>query len=100
MESSDLGNAVNARRFLSMPTWELKLTISFAGTNLVDLHASLTRDILSLKKMMEPFGDLIQTAINGGFPPNEHSETMGLFDRSADSGIWDSLGSLLFPHAR
>jgi hypothetical protein len=64
---SDLGLVTSAKDLLSMPRLHLTVTISFVGIPLVDLNVSLTREIISLKKMTEPFGDLIQTVLRQGF---------------------------------
>jgi hypothetical protein len=51
---------------LNTPTLEMTLTMSFVGIPLVTLNASLTRGNKSLKRMMEPFGNLMERVIRFG----------------------------------
>jgi hypothetical protein len=71
MESSVLGLVANVESVLNTPTLELRLTMSFVGIPIVDLNASLTRKIPSLKRTMEPFGDSMQTVLRSGFGDNK-----------------------------
>lgn len=68
---SDLGNVVNVENFLSMPTSDLTVTISFAGMKLVELSVSLTRESTSLEKMMGPIGNLMTQVTSSGFQRND-----------------------------
>jgi hypothetical protein len=71
MESSVLGLVANVESALNTPTLELRLTMSFVGIPIVDMSASLTRSIPSLKRTMEPFGDLMRTALRLGLGDNK-----------------------------
>jgi len=55
----DLGPVASAEKSHSTQTLDMTLTMSFVGIPIVTLNASLTREIPLLKKMMEPFGDLM-----------------------------------------
>jgi hypothetical protein len=46
-----------------MPTLKLNVTISFVGIPLVGMSVSLISEEISLEKMMEPFGNLIQKVL-------------------------------------
>lgn len=62
---------IAASSLLNMPTLDLKLTISFVGIPVVSLSVSSIREDQSLKKVMAPFGDLIQTVIKPGLGLND-----------------------------
>lgn len=57
----DRGSAANVKRFLSLPTLNLNVTISFVRIPVVGMNVSLTRGETSLEKMMEPIGGLMTT---------------------------------------
>jgi hypothetical protein len=66
MELLDLGPVVDAVKSHSTRTLDMTLTMSFVGIPIVTLNASLTREIPSLKRMMEPFGGLMERVTRFG----------------------------------
>lgn len=67
----DRGSAASVKSFLSMPTLNLNVTISFVGIPLAGLNVSLTREETSLERMMGPFGDLMTKVTSLGFLHSE-----------------------------
>jgi len=70
-ESLVRGSVVSVGKFLSTPTLNLSVTISFVGIKLVDMNVLLIREGASLEKTMEPIGSLIRTVISPGFLDND-----------------------------